>query len=124
MPEVTVTIGGRDYPVACQAGEEDFLRSAAAMLDAEAAVLLAQAARLPETRMLLMAGLMLADKTAGTEDQIQALEAQVAERDAEIQALRAELAEATAPGSASVDLSGLRELADRAEELARVAEAS
>ena len=39
MPEVVIVIGGREFPVACQAGEEHFLRSAAAMLDAEAAPL-------------------------------------------------------------------------------------
>ena len=33
MPEVNVSIGGRDYSVACQVGEEAFLRAAAAMLN-------------------------------------------------------------------------------------------
>ena len=70
MPEVKVTIGGRDFEVACQDGEEHFLRTAAKMLDGEATVLVNQIGRLPEARMLLMAGLMLADKTAGLEDQL------------------------------------------------------
>lgn len=82
MPELTVTIGGRAFPVACQDGEEHFLRSAAAMLDAEAQPLVAQMGRLPEAKMLLMAGLMLADKTAAVEDEIRTLKARLAELEA------------------------------------------
>lgn len=82
MPEVKVSIGGRDFTVACQPGEEHFLRSAAAMLHAEAQPLVAQLGRLPESRMLLMAGLMLADKTAGLEDELRGLKARVAELEA------------------------------------------
>ena len=70
MTEVKVAIGGREFGVACQEGEEHYLHSAAAMLDTEASALSAQIGRLPESRMLLMAGLMLADKTAGMEEQL------------------------------------------------------
>ncbi|MDP3861443.1 MAG: cell division protein ZapA [Phaeovulum sp.] len=70
MPEVRIEIGGRSFEVACQDGEEHFLHSAAALLGAEAEVLQAQMGRLPEARMLLMSGLMLADKTAGYDDQL------------------------------------------------------
>src|SRR3989338_3542988 len=69
MPDLEITIGGRAFSVACQPGEEHFLRSAAQMLDTEAQPLLAQLGRLPEARMLLMAGLMLADKTAAVEEE-------------------------------------------------------
>ncbi|WP_299297552.1 cell division protein ZapA, partial [uncultured Tateyamaria sp.] len=76
MPEVTVNIGGRQFAVACQAGEESYLHAAAKMLDDEAQVLADQAGRMPEARMLLMAGLMLADKTASVEDKISEVQAQ------------------------------------------------
>jgi cell division protein ZapA len=82
MPDLEITIGGRAFSVACQPGEEHFLRSAALMLDTEAQPLLAQLGRLPETRMLLMAGLMLADKTAAVEDENRSLKAKVAELEA------------------------------------------
>jgi cell division protein ZapA len=82
MPELEVTIGGRPFQVSCQPGEEHFLRSAAALLDAEAQPLVAQLGRLPEAKMLLMAGLMLADKTAAVEDELRALRARVAELEA------------------------------------------
>ncbi|MFZ5750870.1 MAG: cell division protein ZapA [Pseudomonadota bacterium] len=82
MPEVQITIGGRTFEVACQDGEEHFLHAAARLLDVEATSLIGQIGRMPEARMLLMAGLMLADKTAGLEDQVRAAEdrARLAER--------------------------------------------
>lgn len=82
MPELKVMIGGREFEVACQEGEEPFLRSAARLLDNEAQVLVSQIGRMPEARMLLMAGLMLADKAAGLDDQLRMAEerAMVAER--------------------------------------------
>ncbi|MFN3847530.1 MAG: cell division protein ZapA [Paracoccaceae bacterium] len=78
MPDVTVTIGGRNFQVACQTGEEHFLRAAATMLNAEAEPLVQQMGRLPESRMLLMSGLMLADKTAAIEDENRQLKAKLA----------------------------------------------
>ena len=89
MPEVTITIGGRDFAVACQEGEEHYLQAAATMLDTEASALAAQIGRLPESRMLLMSGLMLADKTAGMEDQVRELEAKLASQEEELTTLRA-----------------------------------
>lgn len=88
MPEVTIQIGGRGFDVSCQEGEEAFLYSAAKMLDDEAQILSDQIGRMPESRMLLMAGLMLADKVAGTDDRIKALEAKLAEVKAELQAVK------------------------------------
>lgn len=79
MPEVEISIGGRKFQVVCNEGEEHFLQSAAAMLDTEAQPLIEQMGRIPESRMLLMAGLMLADKTAAVEDELQLLKARIAE---------------------------------------------
>lgn len=79
MPDIEIHIGGRAFSVTCQAGEEHFLRAAATMLDGEAQPLVTQMGRLPEARMLLMAGLMLADKAAATEDENRQLKARLAE---------------------------------------------
>lgn len=122
MPEVTIRIGGRGFEVSCQEGEERYLHSAAKMLDDEAQVLSDQIGRMPESRMLLMAGLMLADKTAAVEDRIREVEAQLAEREAELAELRA----APAPEPQKVEVpvvpasvtETLAELAARAEALA------
>ena len=79
MADLEIHSGGRSFTVSCQAGEEHFLNAAAHMLDIEAQPLVAQMGRLPEARMLLMAGLMLADKTAAVEDENRQLKAKLAE---------------------------------------------
>lgn len=126
MPEVTINIGGRPFQVACQEGEEHFLQSAAALLDNEASTLMDQIGRLPEARMLLMAGLMLADKAAGTDDQLKALEDRVAQQSAWIEELQSK----PQPEPTRVEVAvipdevtqTLAELAARAEALADAAE--
>lgn len=118
MPDVTISIGARQFDVACQEGEEHFLRSAAAMLDVEAQTLLGQIRHLTESRMLLMAGLMLADKTAGLDDQLKIAEKRIAE-------LEARLAGAEAAGQSAVPEAvrdTMAEIAARAEAIARVVE--
>ena len=122
MPEVTIRIGGRPFNVACQEGEESFLHSAAKMLDDEAQVLSDQVGRMPEARMLLMSGLLLADKTAASEDRVKELESALAERQAELEQLR----DAPRPAPERVEVpvvpqavtDTLAELAARAEALA------
>lgn len=122
MPEVTIEIGGRHFDVSCQEGEESYLHAAAKMLDDEARVLTDQIGRMPEARMLLMAGLLLADKTAAVEDRVREVEAQLAEAQAELEQLRA----APAPEPQKVEVpvipaevtDTLAELAARAESLA------
>lgn len=79
MPDVEISIGERKFFVTCREGEEHFLISAARMLDAEAQPIQAQLGRLPEARMLLMAGLMLADRTASLEDELRQAQARIAE---------------------------------------------
>lgn len=88
MPEVKVTIGGRHFDVACQEGEETFLEKAAGMLDQEAAPLVEQAGRLPADRMLLLAGLLLADRTSNAETKVDTLEQEVAALKGELEDLR------------------------------------
>ena len=126
MPEVTIQIGGRPFNVACQEGEEHFLHSAAGLLDNEAKSLMDQIGRLPEARMLLMAGLMLADKHAGAEDQMKGMEDKIAQQEAWIE----ELQNRPAPEPEKVKVAvipdqvtdSLAELAARAEALAEAAE--
>lgn len=122
MPEITIQIGGRGFGVSCQAGEESYLHTAAKMLDDEAQVLSEQIGRMPEARMLLMAGLLLADKAAAVEDKLKELEAELGTRRAELEALRG----APAPEPARIEVpivpaavtDTLAELAARAEALA------
>lgn len=115
MPDLEIHIGGRSFTVSCQPGEEHFLRGAAAMLDTEAQPLVAQMGRLPEARMLLMAGLMLADKTAAVEDEIRQLRIKLTELESRPQPEREKVEVPVVP-------TGLREtlaeIAARAEAMA------
>lgn len=88
MPEVDVGIGGKNFTVSCQAGEEKYLESAAAALNREADKLGDQIGNLSESRMLLMAGLMLADRTAGAQDKLNQAEASLSEATREISRLK------------------------------------
>ena len=123
MPEVEITIGGRSFDVACQDGEEQYLYSAAKMLDTEAQVLVQQVGRIPEARMLLMAGLMLADKTAGLEDKLRETEDRAAGYLSELRNLK----DAPPPEPERIEVpvvptdvtESLQEIAARAEALAR-----
>jgi len=115
MPQVEVMIGGRGFEVACQEGEEPFLHAAAKMLDTEAASLSSQIGRMPEARMLLMAGLMLADKTAALEDKLREVEAKMAHMEAQP---RPEPSRIEVPVVPQEVVETLAELAARAEALA------
>lgn len=84
MPEVKVQIGGRDYTLACEPGEETQLQQAAALLDAEATTLQDSIGRVPEPRMLLMAGLMLADRTTEIAQRFQSTETEIANLKAQL----------------------------------------
>lgn len=127
MPEVEVEIGARIFSVACQDGEEPFLRSAAKMLDTEATVVLGQIGRMPPERMLLMAGLMLADKTAGLEDDLRVLQDKIATQDRALRSAEERLADRgrriselqdAGPGEAAGASDELVALTERAEAMA------
>lgn len=126
MPEIKITIGGREFEVACQTGEEHYLKSAASYLDAEASVLTNQIGRMPESRMLLMSGLMLADKTAGLEEQMRTLEEKLSAQKTLIDEMRNQ----PKPEPQTVEVAviptalsdSLAELAARAESLATAVE--
>ena len=115
MPNVEFKVGHKDYTLSCQDGEEQLLRRAAGMLDAEARQILDQAGRMPEPRLLLLAGLMLADRTSALEDRAASAERELARLKSnppriEVPVIPAEIGEVMA------------ELAARAEALAEKAE--
>lgn len=96
MAEVVVRVGGRAYPLSCRAGEEAHLTELARVLDAKAAEVGGALGATGEARLLLMAGLLVADDLLG----------------------------ARAGGPPPVDLDRLAALAARAEALAAALEAA
>lgn len=85
MPEIKLSIGGRDFQVACQEGEENFLTDAANLLNSESQKLVSQLGRLSESRMLLMAGLMLADRMINLEKSINEREKQIEQKQIDLE---------------------------------------
>ncbi|WP_322893598.1 MULTISPECIES: cell division protein ZapA [unclassified Yoonia] len=128
MPQIEIFIGGRTFEVACQEGEEAFLHSAAALLDAEASTLAEQIGRLPESRMLLMAGLLLADKTVGLEEKLRAAEADMIAMRRELDSVKSkptpEPQRVEVPVVPADVIDTLAEIAARAEALADQVDAS
>jgi len=95
MPEITLEIGGRSFELACDPGEEASLKMAAEMLAVEARRLEDAIGRVPESRMLLMAGLMLADRTKGMETACQLSETRLKTLEDRLLESEAKLAEMT-----------------------------
>jgi cell division protein ZapA len=60
--EVTVTINGRPYKVACSSEEEERLRGLAASLDRRVSDLAKSFGQVGEGQLLVIAGLLLADE--------------------------------------------------------------
>lgn len=73
MPLHKVEIGGYIFEVICRDGEEDFLNAAAKLLDDEAREIAQAQGRVGESRTLLMAGLLLADRMAGLQKEHETL---------------------------------------------------
>lgn len=89
MPDMAIEIGGKTFTVACEEGQEAYLRSAAEMLDREAQALIAAGARLTTDRMLLMAGLMLADRAASADEELRTMDRRLAQQTKMIDELNA-----------------------------------
>ena len=120
MAEQRITVGDKAFDVACADGEEQLLHAAAALLNGEAQAVLDQAGRMPEGRLLLMAGLMLADRMVAMEGRLADAQGRAAALEAELEALRA----APPPKPVRVEVPVIpEEVTDRLAELAARAEA-
>jgi cell division protein ZapA len=62
MAQVTLSVGGRRYELACRDGEEARLEELAAMVDAKASDAARAVGSANEPRQLLLAALLLADE--------------------------------------------------------------
>ena len=78
MAQVSVTINGRQFRMACEDGQEDHLVALARDLDSRINGLRAKFGEIGDTRLTVMAALTLADALAETEQRIKRLEGEVA----------------------------------------------
>src|SRR5467141_2007860 len=74
MVQVSVTINGRSFRMACEDGEEAHLLRLAEDLDQRIARLRTRFGEIGDTRLTVMAALTLADELAETKDKLQRLE--------------------------------------------------
>ena len=64
MAQVTITINGRNYPVACNAGEEGRIGELARYVDGKVKAFAKEIGAVGEARLLLLTALVLADELA------------------------------------------------------------
>ncbi len=64
MAQVTITINGRNYPIACDAGEEERIGELARYVDEKVKGFAREFGGAGEARLLLLAALVLADELA------------------------------------------------------------
>ncbi|HYM31012.1 MAG TPA: cell division protein ZapA [Candidatus Cybelea sp.] len=78
MAQVEVTVNGRNYIVGCGDGEEDHVRSLAEYLDSRVRDIAKSVGQIGEARLLLLAGLMVADDLASAIDRVEDAEEDLA----------------------------------------------
>jgi cell division protein ZapA len=71
MPQVNVTINGRQFRMSCEDGEEAHVTQLAADLDTRIARLRTRFGEIGDTRLTVMAALTLADELAETKEKLQ-----------------------------------------------------
>ena len=77
MANVVVTVAERPYTMQCPDGEEDHLRELAQLLDTEVARIKQSVGSIGDIRLLVMSGLMVADRLSEAIQKIETLEDQV-----------------------------------------------
>ncbi len=77
MAHVIVHVNGRPYTMQCPEGEEAHLKDLAELLDSEVQRVKTSVGNVGDIRMLVMAGLMVADRLSEAIQKIQSLEEQV-----------------------------------------------
>ena len=77
MAQVSVTIGGRVYRMACDDGEEDHLMRLARELDQKLTHLREAFGEIGDTRLAVMAAIMVADELSESRRRVRALEQEI-----------------------------------------------
>lgn len=85
MVQVTVTINGRGYQIACDEGQQQHLANLAADLDRRVGELTHAMGQIGDTRLLVMVGLLLADELAETQANLEAERAKAASLPPEVE---------------------------------------
>lgn len=70
MAQVSVTINGRAYQIACDDGQEEHLRQLAGYIDRRVAELVAAMGQIGDMRLLVMVSLLIADELSEVTQQL------------------------------------------------------
>ena len=68
MGQVDITVNGKAYRIACEDGEEQRLEDLAGVVDGHVQELVAQVGAISDSRLLVMASLLIADELADLRD--------------------------------------------------------
>ena len=117
MPEVAINIGDKKFTVTCQPGEESALEAAASLLNDEASFLVSEIGQLSEQKLLLMSGLMLADKMTAQSQKLAKAERTLEEALTKAKTLEENYASLQAPIDGNF-LEQLETITEKAENLA------
>jgi len=77
MAQVTVTIDGKAYRMACEEGQEDHLSALAVRFDQYVGHLRGQFGEIGDLRLTVMAGIMVMDELSEVEKRLKSLEAEI-----------------------------------------------
>jgi cell division protein ZapA len=70
MGQVAITINGRSYDIACDDGQEEHLSRLGLYLDQKVAELVTNVGQVGDARLMVMAGLLIADELADAYDEL------------------------------------------------------
>lgn len=82
MPEIEVSVNGRNYRLVCEPGEEDHLQQLAAYIK-DRAEKIPRTAGVTEAQAMLMTGIMVADDLSEALDRVEELEDSLSQRQGE-----------------------------------------
>ena len=88
MPVLELKVGGRNFSIACEDGQEETLRQAAATLDAEAKKLQSIQTAIPDDVLIAMSGIMVSNRINGLENKLAVTEDRMEKMQAELEFLR------------------------------------
>ncbi len=77
MAEVTVTVDGKSYRMACEAGQEEHLSELAGRFDRYVGHLKGQFGEIGDLRLTVMAGIMVMDELSEVQQQLHGIENEV-----------------------------------------------
>jgi cell division protein ZapA len=93
MPQISVTIDGRKYRLACNEGEEARLESLAGMIDEKIGEMRTAFGEIGDQRLVIMAALTIADNLAEARDEAAALRKRSDDAERRAQAMASSLDE-------------------------------